>query len=76
VPVPGCAVDQDLTVFHIFERDQADDGCGQAEDAGDEMDGMGPGKDVKGVATVAAGLEAESLKGELMPRKKLPCQKK
>ena len=75
MPVPGGAVDQDLAVFDALEGDEADDGGDQAEDAGDEMNGVGAGEDVKGVAAVAAGLEAEPLERELMPGEHCPARK-
>ena len=67
VPVPRGAVDQYLTVFDALECDETDNGSGQAKNTRDEMDGVGPSEDVKGVASIAAGLEAESLERELMP---------
>ena len=74
MPVPGCAIDQDLAVFDAPEGDEANDSCGQAEDAGEEMKGVGASENVKRVATVAAGLEGESLERELVPCKDLAAE--
>lgn len=50
MPVPCCAVDQDLAAFQgagDFERDQ---GGGQSGDAQEQMDGVGVGDEVEEVA--------------------------
>ena len=55
MPVPSRAVHQDLAVFHALEGEEAEDGGGQADDARYEMDGVGAGEDVEGVARIAGG---------------------
>ena len=67
MPVPGCAIDQDLAVFHAAEGEEADDGGDEGDDAGGEMDGVGAGEDVEGVSASATGAEGDSFECELMP---------
>ncbi len=61
MPVPGGAVDHDLAVFDAAEGEEADGGGDEASDAGGEMDGVGAGEDVEGVAVASAGMEGDSL---------------
>ena len=67
VPVPAAAVDQDLTVLHALEDEEADDGSDETQDAGGEVHRVGAGNDEEGVAAAAAEFEGDSLKRELMP---------
>ena len=67
MPVPGCAIDQDLTVFDAAEGEESYDGGDEGDEAGGEMDGVGAGEDVEGVSAGAACVEGESLECELTP---------
>lgn len=61
MPVPGSAIDQNLAVFDASEYNEAHNGSDKAQNAGDEMNGMGAGKNVKRMAAIAACLEGKSL---------------
>ena len=74
MPVPGCAVDQDLAVFDAAEGEETGDGCDEGDEAGGEMDGVGAGEDVEGVSAAAAGTEGDSLECELMPGEPLASE--
>ena len=66
MPVPGGAVDEDLTVFHELGGVEAVERGEQGTDAEEEVDGVGVGDEEEEVGG-GIGLEEDMLEGELLP---------
>lgn len=66
MPVPGSAVNQDLTGLDGGDLAQADDGCEEQHEAKDEMDAVDAGDEVEEARRLATGVE-NVLRGELTP---------
>jgi hypothetical protein len=67
VPVPGCAIDQDLAGFQLAGDVEAGEGGDEGGDAEEEMDGVDAGDQVEEVAALIAAAEQDVLAGELTP---------
>ena len=66
MPVPGYAVDEDLTGFEQAGDVEADEGGDEGCDAEEEVDGVDAGDEVEEVAALV-GAEEDVLDGQLAP---------
>src|SRR6185437_7636605 len=66
VPVPGRAIDHDLSAFERTGDVETDERGGEREDAEDEVDSVDPGDQVEEVTT-GIGEEEDVLQSQLRP---------
>src|ERR1700679_981579 len=74
VPKPGCAVDENLTVFKLARDVERGEGGKEGGDAKEEMNCVDAGDEIEEVAALV-GLEEDVLGGEFAPGDPLAAEK-